>query len=169
MVEDAFVAFVAITLTALFYTVVSNYVMRRWGDRERVKQIQDEMNRINKMMQDAIRRNDEKKKALAEKEQEKLPELLKESMILQFKPLVFTLPVFFVLTWVLRELFPFFVIRLSVSIPVFVQNLDRFPNWRNEFGVTGWFILSLIFMGLLMQFIGGKMEERLKKSKKVIA
>jgi hypothetical protein len=87
-----------------------------------------------------------------------VPNLLKESMMLNFKPLIVTLPAFFGITWLLRMVFPSFKITLGVYLPIFIQNFDRFPNWRNEFGVTGWFVLSLLFAGLLMQFIIGKIE-----------
>lgn len=163
LVDDAAIAFFAITLTALVYSALSTYATKTLGNRARVAQVQAEMNRINNMMSEAVKKNDEGKKKEAEKEQTRIPSLMKESMILQFKPLIVTLPIFFVASWLLKELFPYFTIKLAFSLPIVIQNLDRFPNWRDTFGVVGWFILALIFSGLLMQFITGKIEAMRKK------
>lgn len=163
--EDAFIAFCAITLTAIFYSLVSGYISRTWGNRARAKAIQEEMTHINKMAQEAAKSGDTRKQKEAEELQGKIPKLLQESMILNFKPLVFTLPMFIVTSWALRQLFPNFVITLGVYLPIFIQNLENFPNWRNEFGVVGWFVISLLFCGMFIQFVGGKIEAWKKKRK----
>lgn len=152
-------AFFAISLTAVVYSAISGHITKVWGNRTRVTQIQADMNRINNMMTEAVKRNDEKKKKEAEAEQARIPNLMKESMVLQFKPLIITLPIFFVASWFMRSAFPEFQMKLAVALPIFIQNLDRFPNWRDTFGAIGWFILALIFSGLLFQFISGKIEQ----------
>lgn len=160
---DATLAFFAISSTAVVYSALSTHITKTWGNRTRVTQIQAEMNRINNLMTEAVKKNDEKKKKEAEAEQAKIAGLMKESMILQFKPLAITLPIFFGLSWALRTLFPNFQIKLAFALPIVIQNFDRFPNWRDTFGVIGWFILALIFSGLLVQFIAGKIAEMRKK------
>ncbi len=160
---DATTAFFAITVIAVVYSAITTHITKTWGNRARVTQIQAEMNRINNMMTEAVKHNDEKKKKEAEAEQGKIAGLMKESMILQFKPLVVTLPVFIGLSWVLRTTFPEFQIKLAVALPIFIQNFNNFPNWRDTFGVIGWFILALLVSGLLVQFITGKISEMRKK------
>jgi len=163
MVYDSTLTFFAITLTALVYSAISGLITNKLGNRARVTQVQAEMNRINNMLSEAVKQNDEKKKKDAEAEQGRIPELMKESMMLQFKPLIVTLPIFFALSWGLKAAFPEFTIKLSFALPIFIQNLEKFPNWRDTFGVIGWFILALLFSGLLMQFIVGKITEMKKK------
>ena len=162
-VEDPVLAFFAISITALVYTAASNIIMQRIGDRKRLKWIQDEVNRINKIALEAAKSDDEKKKKEADELQAKLPDLLKESMVLQFKPLLISLPLFIIVSWGLRQLFPSFEIKLAFAIPVVVQNLERFPNWRDTFGVFGWFILTILFGGILMQFVVSTLEKSGKK------
>jgi uncharacterized membrane protein (DUF106 family) len=162
-VEDPVLAFFAISITALVYTAASNIIMQRIGDRKRLKWIQDEVNRINKIVLEAAKSDDEKKKKEADELQAKLPDLLKESMVLQFKPLLISLPLFIIVSWGLRQLFPSFEIKLAFAIPVVVQNLERFPNWRDTFGVFGWFILTILFGGILMQFVVSTLEKSGKK------
>jgi len=163
--DDAFISFAAITLTALAYSSVSGYVMRVWGNRARAKEIQDEIKRITRLAQEATKSGDAKRQKEAEEQQGRVPDLMKESMILNFKPLVVTLPIFIAASWLMRTMFPNFKITLGVYLPIFIQNLNNFPNWRNEFGVVGWFILAIFFGGMLMQFIVGKMDEWRRKSK----
>ena len=162
--EDPTIAFFAISITALIYTAASNIVMKYLGDRKRLKFIQDEINRINKVALEAAKSNDEKKKKEADELQAKIPDLLKESMMLQFKPLLVTLPLFIFVSWAIKQTFPLFEIKLAFAIPVIIQNLDRFPNWRDTFGVFGWFILTVVFGGMLMQFVVSTIEKKGKTS-----
>jgi uncharacterized membrane protein (DUF106 family) len=157
--DDPMFALFAIALMAFAYSCVTNLLMKRFGNPGRVKEIQAEMTRANKALMEAEKSGDEKRKKEAAKMQERVPELLKESMTLQFKPLVVTLPIFFGASWLVKQLFPNFVIVLGVYLPVFIQNLERFPNWRNTFGPLGWFLLAAVFGGLFIQFFVGKAPE----------
>lgn len=161
--EDATIAFFAISFTAIIYSVLSRQIQNRLGDRKRVKQIQDEVNAINKRVKEAMASGDERKQKESEAEQEKLSELLKESMMLQFKPLIVSLPIFFGVSWALRQLFPSFTLKLAFAIPVFIQNLERFPNWRDTFGPVGWFVLALLIAGLGVSAIVDRLEKMRKK------
>lgn len=157
---DPIIAFATITFTAVIYSAFSLHMSRTFGNRKRLKEIQDEMNRINNRLKAAMKSGDEKKIKEAEEEQARLPSLLRESMVLQFKPLIITLPIFFLLSWSLRSVFNDFVIKLAFKIPVFIQHFERFPNWRDEFGALGWFILMLIFSGLALQALVGRRLDR---------
>ncbi len=167
---DSTVTFVIITVTAVVYSALSLYVTRFLGNRKRVKEIQEEMNRISAMLR-KVDYNDEAGRKDAEKEQEKIPKLMSESMILQFKPLIVLLPIFAILSYFVRESFPYFAIKLGFSIPTFPYywlllrfNFDTFPNWRDEFGTFGWLLLCVVFSGLIIQVVVDQMEKR-KRSK----
>ena len=157
--EDPTVAFFVITVTALLYSAMSLHISKTIGNRRRVKEIQDEMNRISAKLR-KLDLNSESGKKEAEAEQGKIPELMSESMMLQFKPLVIMIPIFLLLSYIVKNVFPTFTIKLAFALPIFIQNLDRFPNWRDEFGPLGWFVLCLLFSGLLMQFIIDKTTKK---------
>ncbi len=158
------IAFFAIAITAMLYSVASTFITSKYGNKERVKQIQDEMKVINKEYAESLKSNDKKRIEKAEREQARIASLLKESMILQFKPLIFTLPLLLIVPVVIASLFPDFVIQLSQPLPVFIQNFDKFPNWRNVFGPKGWFWVSLVFSSLAIQVIVQGMK-KLKERK----
>ena len=167
--EDPTVAFFIITATAMIYSALSLYITRTLGNRKRVKEIQEEMNRISSGLKKAGDSTEARRKE-AEKEQAKIPSLMTESMILQFKPLVVILPIFAVISYLVKTFFPYFQIKLGFSIPTFPYywlllnfNLDSFPNWRNEFGTFGWFILCLVFSGIFIQLISDAFEKRRKR------
>jgi len=162
--DEPTVAFFAITLTALVYTAFSIHITGVIGNRKRVKEIQEEMNRISAKLRE-IDYNTEAGRKEAEEEQRKIPALMNESMMLQFKPLLITLPLFLIMSYIVRTLFPNFVIKLAFALPIFIQNLDRFPNWRDEFGPLGWFILCLLFSSILMQVIIDRTKGRKNAAK----
>jgi len=165
--EDSTVAFFIITATAMIYSALSLYITRTLGNRKRVKEIQEEMNRISAGLKKVD--STEARRKEAEKEQAKIPGLMTESMILQFKPLVVILPIFAVISYLVKTFFPYFQIKLGFSVPTFPYywmllrfNLDSFPNWRDEFGTFGWFILCLVFSGIFIQLITDAFEKRRK-------
>jgi len=148
-------AFYAIALIGVAYAVVSLIITNRFGNRARVKEIQGQINSITKAYNEALKKNDPAEVKRLEAENAKVPGLLKESMVLQFKPLVILLPFLLILPALAKFLYPDFTINLSFSIPVFIQHFERFPNWRNEFGAVGWFWLSFLFSSLLVQAVIG--------------
>ncbi|MCK4714397.1 MAG: DUF106 domain-containing protein [Candidatus Aenigmarchaeota archaeon] len=159
-------AFCAISAIGITYSMISIMITRRFGNRSRIKGIQKQINETTKEYNEAMKRGDEAEMKRLGPEQAKMPGLLKESLILQFKPLIFLLPFLFVLPNVARTLFPEFVIQLSFDVPVFIQHFERFPNWRNEFGAVGWFWLSFLFSSLSCQLLVGlkkKLSKRMGK------
>ncbi|NYZ79561.1 DUF106 domain-containing protein [Candidatus Micrarchaeota archaeon] len=167
--DDSTIAFFAITFSAVIYSAISLHINKTVGNRKRVKEIQDEMNRISGM----LRKTDygtEASRKQAEAEQEKIPKLMTESMVLQFKPLLIILPIFAILTYFVRTTFPNFIIKLSFAIPTFPYywlllrfNLDTFPNWRDQFGTFGWLLISVLVSGLLTQVVVDQIEKRRRR------
>gem|GEM_PF-1259330 len=163
--DSSIQAFAGISAIGIAYSIISIYMTRRFGNRERIKEIQKRVNDITKRQNEAMKRGDEEELKRLEPEQAELPGLLKESMILQFKPLLFLLPFLLILPNMARSLFPDFVINLSFHVPVFIQHFERFPNWRNEFGAVGWFWLSFLFSSLSTQLLIG-LKNKLGNAKK---
>ena len=162
--------FYAITCSAGAYALFSQYVTRRFGNQVRVKEIQKEMNDINKRYSESLKSKDESKVKKAEADQSRVPKLMMEMMMYQFKPMLILLPVLFIFPAFLRSQFPGFEITLPVDVPVFLQHFERFPNWRHLFGTYGWFWVAVIFISLLASLLAGavnRAKERISGKKAV--
>ncbi|MEM4389820.1 MAG: hypothetical protein QXG98_04110 [Candidatus Micrarchaeia archaeon] len=93
--ELSFLLIATISTAYAFFSILMSNV---YGNRARVKEIQERISRINREHAAALARGDKVALARAEKAQrEELPALLKESLALQFKPLLPTLAVFLLL------------------------------------------------------------------------
>src|SRR3989338_6472593 len=79
-VMDTYAAFFVISAIGIMYAMVSLAITKRFGNRERVKQIQKEISDITKKQQAAIKKNDEAELKRLEAENARIPALLKESM-----------------------------------------------------------------------------------------
>jgi uncharacterized membrane protein (DUF106 family) len=167
--DDSTIAFVVITVSAVIYSAIALHINKTVGNRKRVKEIQNEMNRISGMLRKTDYNNEALRKQ-AEAEQEKIPKLMTESMVLQFKPLLLILPIFAILSYFVRTTFPNFAIKLGFAIPTFPYywlllrfNLDTFPNWRDQFGTFGWLLISVLVSGLITQVVVDQIEKRRRK------
>lgn len=167
--DNSMIAFIVITVSAVIYSAVSLHINKTVGNRKRVKEIQNEMNRISGMLRKTDYNNETSRKQ-AEAEQERIPKLMTESMVLQFKPLLIILPIFAILSYFVRTTFPDFAIKLGFAIPTFPYywlllrfNLDTFPNWRDQFGTFGWLLISVLISGLITQVVVDQIEKRRRK------
>lgn len=167
--NDPTIAFFVITVSAVIYSAVSLHINKTVGNRKRVKEIQEEMNRISVKLKKIDYGTDAGRKE-SEEEQGKIPKLMSESMVLQFKPLLVILPIFAILTYLIRTSFPYFAVKLGFSIPTFPYywlllrfNFDTFPNWRDEFGTFGWLLLCVVFSGIIIQVITDRIERMRRK------
>jgi len=133
------------------------FLLEKFGNRKRIKEIQNEINKVNKDMMEAAKKNDQKRQAELEKEADKLPGLMKESMILNLKGMVIALPVIYVVPWLIRYFFVGFEIVLPFGIPFFHQN--------NTFGPYGWFWVTFVIIGGISQLIYSGIKNLKEKSK----
>lgn len=145
--------FYAIAISAGIYVLFSKYVINRFGNRTRVKEIQKEMNEINKNYQEALKSKNDSRIKKAEKDQARIYPLLMESMKYQFLPLLILFPVIIVFSDILRNTFPTFAIILPVDLPIAIQNWQNFPNWRNLFGSYGFFWVAVVFISMLSELL----------------
>jgi uncharacterized membrane protein (DUF106 family) len=152
---DYTIEYTVIAAIGMAYAVLSLYVTKRFGNRERVKEIQKQINDVTKNYNEAAKRKDEGEMKRLEAEQGKMPGLLRESMVLQFKPLVILLPFLLLFPYIVRYLYPQYIITLPFDLPIFIQHFESFPNWRAEFGAVGWFYLSFFIASMLLQILPG--------------
>jgi uncharacterized membrane protein (DUF106 family) len=147
------IIFYAVTFSAAAYVLFYQFIVKRFGNPVRVKEIQEEMNRMNKNYQDSLKSKDESRIKKAEQDQSRIFSLMMESMKYQFIPFFIVLPIIFVLPSFLKGQFPVFEVELPFSFPVAIQHFERFPNWRSVFGTFGWFFMSVFFISSLSQII----------------
>ncbi|MBI4399862.1 DUF106 domain-containing protein [Candidatus Micrarchaeota archaeon] len=153
MVSEIIIQFGLISLAGILYSVFTIFVTEKIGNRARANEIQKEIKELNEKIKKLQNSKEKKGEEELNKTQEKIPKLLYESMMLQFKPLILTLPALFLLPPFLKSIFMDFTITLGFYLPIFLQNFEHFPNWRNVFGTIGWFWIVFIFSSLIIQLI----------------
>jgi len=92
---------------AVVYAVLSQVLQRKIGNFKRVKEIQDTFKSINDDLNAATKANDKAKVEEVLKRQADSTSMITEMMVLQFKPLILILVVFFATTWALGQLEPY--------------------------------------------------------------
>jgi uncharacterized membrane protein (DUF106 family) len=146
---------VLIFLAGAAYALFSSFIINKVGNPRRIKEIQAESARLNKKMQEAAKSKNQAMIESVNKEYEKFMPQIWEMMILQMKPMIIVLPVLLILGPALQAIFHDFIIILPFKIPIFLQHLDRFPNWRDTFGAYGWFYISIFIAGISLSIIKG--------------
>jgi len=138
---------------------------RVMGVRKETTAIQKEVNDWNKEYMDAVKANDEPKlKKLKENEKEVMGKMTK-MMFLPFKTAILVIPLYILFNWLLASNLDK---TLKFTLPFPVPNFN-FITWDNIVGVTGLFILSLIFFGLVLNILIPQVEKLFEKNKQVKA
>ncbi|MCL6088868.1 MAG: EMC3/TMCO1 family protein [Candidatus Marsarchaeota archaeon] len=141
------------------YALLSQFIIQKVGNPKRLKEIQAESARLNKQMQEAVKSKDEGRIQRADKEYKDFMPKISEMMFIQMKPMIVVLPILLLLGPALKQAFSNFVITLPFQLPIVIQNLEKFPNWRDTFGAYGWFYLSVFVAGLAISLIKGAWEK----------
>lgn len=153
---------IAIMLIALAAAFFSYYANKKFGKREKVKELQKKVNDYQKELKKAY---DEKNEARIKELKEREPEMLKamqEMMLLPFRSMIIIAPLYLILlAIVLPALFPKYVVTLPFSLPSWYTIWEA-SSWRNWFGARGFFIWSAIFFGIIMiELFWTRVEKRL--------
>ena len=146
------------------YSLAYRLVQKKFGNMKRVKEIQKQFSDLNKELSEATKKNDQAKVQEIMKRQQEVMPLLNESMIIQFKPMIFVLPLIFLIPMVLRDHYNWFSIKIPFAIPVFFQHFENFPNWRDTFGPVGWFFITIFLFQIaasLLMTIYNKLKTNL--------
>ena len=157
------VSTIIIAAVGIIIPFVTAFLMEKYADRKRLKEIQDEINRINKEYISAAKRKDEKRIAELDKESDKLGALSKESLMLSFKSMAIAIPIFFIALWIVKYVFPTFEITLPFSLPVPFRS-SNLIDMRNVFGPQGWLIIT-VFIGGILQFAVTSIKSAIEKKK----
>lgn len=95
-----------IVLVAAVYSVVCAFIQQRVGNFDRIKEIQGKFKQLNAELNEAKKSGDKRRTEEAMKKQSETAPLLMESMKLQFKPLLFILAFFMLVTFSLSFVEP---------------------------------------------------------------
>ena len=165
MSMDNYTATWAIVALAIGYALLSQFIIAKLGNPKRIKEIQAESTRLSKEMGEATKSKDQVRMDALNKEYSDFMPKLTEMMVIQMKPMIVILPLLFILTPAVKSFFSGFIITLPFSLPIFIQNLDKFPNWRDTFGPYGWFWICVIFAGLAISLIKAQWEKHMGQKK----
>ena len=132
------------------YSLFSTFVSRKFGKPERIKEIQKTFSSLSKELKEASKSQNKAQMDEVIARQNAAMPMLWESMVLQMKPLIIILPVLFIIPGLMRDNFQNFIIQLPIHLPIFIQNFENFPNWRDTFGPVGWFWISVILCAILI-------------------
>jgi len=111
---EFFLAF--LTACALVYSIASVLIQRTIGDYKRVKGIQDNMNKLNKDLSEAMKTKDAAKIESAQKKQLESMGDLNTLMMLQMKPLIVILIIFSGTIFLLNSLDPYTADDLKIPM-----------------------------------------------------
>lgn len=100
-------AMIAIVLIAIAYAIVNITVQRKISNAKRMRQINAQMTKLSKELNDMIK-NKANQAEIEAKQKEMMP-MLKESMMSSFKPMFVILPMFALVYYVLIPMLPFSV------------------------------------------------------------
>lgn len=168
-----FDAWLVIFLASLVYVIISLFLNRMLGARQRLKQLQKLVNDYQKQVSEATKANDEKKlKELSLRDKEMMG-YTKEMFVLPLKSMVIIIPVFFILIGtsgflginfqgIIPGAYPDFVITLPIALHLSeVFSLQILAS--SIYGPRGFFVVAAIFWGLLVEAVASQVEKRLEK------
>ena len=152
----------AIMLWSLVFSIVSFEATRRLGNRKRQKEIKAEIDAFQKEMSKAVKEKDQAALKRLEPRQKQVTEMMTEMMMLPFKSMIVVIPLFLVVISLLQQNFPGFTINLpfGLHLPEIFSLRILSPS---VYGPRGFFIVSGMFWGLIIEAIYSKKFEKKPK------
>ncbi|MEK6924248.1 MAG: EMC3/TMCO1 family protein [Candidatus Micrarchaeota archaeon] len=163
-----------IAAISLVYVAVTLFVNKKWGGRDRLKQIQAQMQEYQKEMKKAADSGDDAQLKRLQAREAELTPLMTEMMILPLKSMVLILPLFFIFIGtngflglqydgIVPAAFAGFQTTLPFNIhaeAVFSWNLLSNIPQQSSYGARGFFIVAAIVWGLCLEAVVSKLEKR---------
>jgi len=138
---------------AIGYIALYEIASKLLVNKEKIKEINQRSKQLQQELSKATKEKNEKKLEEISKEYEKLMPQVMHATLMQLVPLIIVLPILSIILTYLKNNFTNFIIKLPFSLPIFIQNFNNFPNWRDTFGPVGWFWLSVIGISLVISFV----------------
>jgi uncharacterized membrane protein (DUF106 family) len=153
------------------FSAANTMLSRKLGIRRRMNEIQAEFKAYQKEVNEALKAKDEKKLERLSKNTERTNALMLEMTVMPWKSLLFSLPLFLLFTgdpWfthyagIIPSSFEGFSASLPFDIhPEAVFSLRVFAP--ATYGARGYFIVGVIFTGILLTFLEQKYDERMAR------
>lgn len=144
-----------IAVWSFLFSLVSFYINYKWGNRQKVKQIQKEVQTYQKAMAQAVKdKNDAKVKELQNCDREMMGKM-QEMMLLPLKTMIIILPLFFIVITLIDMTYKGFVIQLPFGLHI-SELLSLKILEASLYGPRGYFIVVSIFVNLLLELIYSK-------------
>ncbi len=132
----------AILAMAVIVAVISAWFTKKFVDQKRMKEIQAELGKHNKLLREAYKTGDEKKIAEAKKDESKLYELQSELMRMQFPVFYSLIPIIILFLWMQEAFGTGDIVQLPFTL----------PYWNKAvLGWLGWYIFSSLPMNLIVR------------------
>jgi len=152
-------ATLAITLSTLVFSLVSFYLNRKIGGREKVKAIQKEINDFQKSFEKANKEKDEKELARLKLIEPQVMGKMQEMLFLPLKAMIVILPLFLIFIYLIQQFYPGFTIVLPIGIHV-QQLLSLNVIHDTTYGSRGFFIVCSIVFNLIFEMVWTKVLKR---------
>ena len=157
---------VEVAVWSILFSIVSFYINYKWGNRQKVKDIQKEVQDYQKQMAAAVKeKNDAKVKELQSKDREMM-EKMQSMMLLPLKTMIIILPLFFIVITLITSTYHDFIVKLPIGIhisEIFALKILQ----PSLYGPRGYFIVISIISNLLLELIYsntiGKDKSKLNK------
>ncbi|MBI5177394.1 hypothetical protein HY995_04905 [Candidatus Micrarchaeota archaeon] len=165
-------AWLYILLAALAYALFTVTLNKAMGIRDRQKFLQREVNAYQRELGEIAKTNDEKRLEILKTREKDVQGYMFEMMLLPWKSFIFIIPVFFLLigtngflglhfSGLLNGWFSDFVTTLPIGL-----HLNEIRSLRilspSVYGPRGFFIVCVIFAGLLIEAVFSRVEKRLE-------
>ena len=165
---------IEILLVGLLFSLLNTYLTRRMGIRKRMNEIQAEFKKYQDAYSAAIKAKDERKIEALAADSKRTNDMMMEMMVMPWKTMIFALPLFFLFTgdpWfthytgLIPSAYPAFATILPFDIhakAVYSLNILKSASY----GARGYFIVCLIFAGLVVSMIEQNYDKKKKAQKK---
>ncbi|MFH1257523.1 MAG: EMC3/TMCO1 family protein [Candidatus Micrarchaeota archaeon] len=152
---------VAIFISAILFSITTSFISRKTGVKQKTEHIQTTMKEYQKEMNDAVKKNDQHKIDELKKREAEVMGMMSEMMWLPFKNMIFIIPMFIGVMWVLQEMFPNFLITLPIALHLNGEELLGLNIFKSSvYGSRGFFIISSIVTGMAIEGIIGKLKKK---------
>lgn len=154
---------VIIFILALVFSFVMALITRKTGVKQKTDAIQKTIKEHQAEMSKAVKDNDTRKIEELRKKEPEVMKLMNDMMILPFKNMIFSIPLFLGFVFIAQTLFPSFLQQLPIALHLNGEELMRFPPdilKTSTYGPRGFFIISSIVTGMAIEAIWSRIAKK---------
>ncbi|MBI5225065.1 DUF106 domain-containing protein [Candidatus Micrarchaeota archaeon] len=147
--------------SAAVFSVLTAYISRKTGVKQKTEAIQKSIKDFQKEMTDAAKENNQKKIDELKIREPMVMKQMSDMMLLPFKNFIFIIPLFILFTEVIHSQFPTFLQPLPIALHLNGQELLGLNVFHeSHYGPRGFFILSSIVSGMVIEQIWNRFSKK---------